>query len=386
MVLLLAIVVAAGGGGTPSPAVPAFSGFNLSLAPGNFWEYRWDYYKNSWAQGSSPTTVNDSGRFWVVLGSPTTIQGTTAYPMTLYGKSRNTDHTFSPRWKYLASANDQLLGSTDGSTLTPFFNAQLGKWAGGGFFSTLPSTLMLAQVGTISAYNTYLTGTAVVAGRSASQSQCQYFPGVGTICGDSSYNYTENEYFREGIGPLGYYYYNTFSSCGGNFCSGATWRHNVGVTASSRTGQANPLVAESEANDSPATADPITMTNPIIGTVTQSTLANAGNTVITVTVVDDNGNTATVSPTVEDWFSFALVSARTVKITLSFEGSPTSDLDMFLMNSTGTTLYGYSVHDNPAKQDQTESISVNLAAGIYRIGIDGYLTPAGAVTYTLQLE
>ncbi len=368
-------------------AVQAFSGFDFALATGDFWEYQWDYYKSSVAQGSSPSTNNDSGRFWVVLGDPTTIQGITSYAVKLYGKSKNTDKTFSPRWKYIAIANNQLLGSIDGTTLTPFFDALTGKWPGGGFFTTLPaSTLSTGKNGSISTYNTFISGAAIVTGRSSSQSQCEYFPGFGTICGDSSYNYTENEYFRPSIGPVGFFYYNTYSSCGGGFCSGATWRHNVGLTASSFNSQTNPLVDEIEPNDSSVIAQSITTASPIIGNVSESTLANVGNTVIGVTYTPDSGGTVTDQPTVEDWYAFTLPSAKTVTITMSFEGSPTSDLDMFLIDSAVTTLFGYSVHDNVTRNEQTETITQNLAAGSYLIGVDGYQTSSGPVTYTLQFE
>ncbi len=59
---------------------------------------------------------------------------------------------------------------------------------------------------------------------------------------------------------------------------------------------------------------------------------------------------------------------------------------MFLMSSTESRYYGYSVHDNVARNDQHEKIVISLGAGSYRIGIDGYLTPGGPVKYTLQLE
>jgi hypothetical protein len=369
-------------------AAPAFGGFDFTLSTGNFWEFRWNYYYYSYAQGGSPSTTKDSGRFWVVLGQPIQIHGITAYEVATYGRSKKREsystQTFGPRWKYIAMSNKQMLGSTDGLTLTPFVDAQAGKWPGGGFFTAIPgTTLTIGQVGTISTYNTYISGTAIVAGRSSSQSQCEYFSGIGTICGDSSYTYTESEYFRPSIGPVGYYYYNTYDDCGGGFCSSAIWQHSAGLTASSFTGQSNPLVSESEANDSPATADPITKASPIVGIIS----ANTGSTVISVTVVDDTGHTVTASPTIEDWYSFTLVSAATVTITLSFEGSPTADLNLYLTNSAGTMVSGgYSVHNNPTRQDQTERITKSLAAGSYRIGVDGYLTPAGAVTYTLQLE
>ena len=372
-------------------ATLVFSGFDFALASGNFWEFRWNYYENSWAQGSSPSITNDSGRFWVVLGTQTTIQGIPAYEVASYGRSKirvsSITRTFGPRWKYIAMANGQMLGSTDGSTLAPFFDAHAGKWPGGGFFTAIPaSTLTIGQVGSISTYNTYLTGTAIVAGRSSSQSQCEYFSGVGTICGDSSYNYTENEYFRPNIGPVGYYYYNASSYSGGGFSSGVTWRHNVGMTASSFTGQAYPLVAESEPNDAPATAQSISKSNPVIGIVSASTMTGVGNSPITVTVVPDTGGSVRITTLVEDWYKFTQPAAGKTVITLSFEGSPAADLDVFLIDAAVTTLYGYSIHDNIVKKDQTETITINsLPAGDYRIGVDAFITPA-AVTYTLQLE
>lgn len=260
--------------------------------------------------------------------------------------------------------------------------------ARGGFFSSFSSnSLVVAKNGTISSSNSYVSGQAVVVERSSSQSQCEYFPGgVGAICGDSSYNYNEKEYYRAGIGPVGYYYYNTFSDCGGNFCSGATWKHNVGLTASSLAGAAFPLQSEVEANDSPYAAQAITASSPIIGSVQKSTYANAGNTPVTVTVTLDGGTSVMISPTVEDWYSFSVASARTVKVKLNFETDPDADLDMYLMDSSGRTLYGYSVHDNPNLKDQNESISASLAAGTYTIGIDGDRTPHGPVSYTLQVE
>ena len=390
-----------GSGGTPPPSSPppasgpAFSGFDFTLAAGNFWEYRWDYYKNSWDQSGGGGTATDTGRFWIQLGSPVQIQGISAYPVTLYGKSGNASKSFAPRWKYLAVNNNQILGSTDGTTLVPIFDAQTGEWPGGGFFSSLPNTLIIAQNGTISPYNNFISGSAIVTGRSASQSQCQYFPGVGTICGDSSYNYQENEYFRSNQGPVGYYYYNTFSDCGGGWCSGATWRHNVGLTASTRTGQANPLVAGRTASNNVSSAMGFTAVHPVIGTIWSTSLVNSNMTTLNVTVVDDNGNTIpNYQPVVEHWYSFSLVSAAKVTITLSFEGSASNtDLDMFLLNSAMTTLYGYSVHNNAARSDQHERIIVqSLPAGTYRIGVDhagpAAVFPASspAVKYTLELE
>lgn len=355
-----------------------------TVGTGDFWEFRWDYYHSSWGGGST----TDTGRFWIVLGQPLSINGITAYQVLTYGKSKGRDsftYGFGPRWNYIAFSDNRILGSLDGVSLVTIMDAQTGGWAGGGFFTSFPEgKLVLSRNGTISNTNTYISGDAIVAQFSGSKSECEVIAGV-TICGDDSYGFDKEEYYRSGIGPVGYYYTYSYMDCGGGFCSGGTWKENVGLTASSFTGQSNPLMNEIEPSDSPATAQPISMGRAIIGNVSDSAYANLGNTVINVNVVDDNGNSVNITSTVEDWYSFTLTAAKTVTITLSFEGSPTADLDVYLMNSTGTSLYGYSIHDNPAKYDQHEKIITNLGPGSYRIGVDGYFTPS-SVKYTLGVE
>jgi hypothetical protein len=374
--------------GVAPPVGPAFSGFNFTFTTGNFWEYRWDYdYSNS--EGGFDA---DTGKFWVVLGPATTIQGINAYALQIYGKSKKREssstRSFGPQWRYIAINNNRIMGSSDGLTLKTIFDAQTGKWAGGGFFTSFPNNLIVAQAGTINSANPFISGSAVVIGRSANQSLCEIIEGQQICTGSYSQSLREYEYYRPSIGPVGYYYSNstyfpdpppmTFN-----------WEHHVGLAASSFTGQTNPLVSENEPDDSAATARSITTTNPIFGTVSQSTLANQGNSVITVNVVPDGGTLISYQTTVEDWYSFTLAATRIVTITLSFEERSDADLDLFLMNSAGTALAAtnsYSIHDNLDRNDQHEVIRVNLAAGSYRIGVDGYITPTSAVRYTLQLE
>ena len=70
---------------------PAISGFDYDLQTGNFWEYRWDYYKNSYAMSSGSTTT-DAGRFRLTLGSTTTIdgiEGNISHSLTINSLARN---------------------------------------------------------------------------------------------------------------------------------------------------------------------------------------------------------------------------------------------------------------------------------------------------------
>jgi hypothetical protein len=389
--LIVFLIMACGGGGgggdtsssspsptdpsTPSPTTPSgpvFSGFDFTLATGSFWEYRWDYYKSVWGSGST----TDAGRFWVVLGQPLQIQGTTAYEIQLYGKSKNKDHAFAPRWKYLAIANNKILGSTDGTTLTTIFDAQRGYWLGGGFFFTvLPTTLIAGKNSSIS--NDYLNAAAIKAGRSASKSECEHYPGIGQICDDNSYDYTESDYFREEVGCLGYYYYNSYTDCGGGFCSGATWKHNVGLTASSFTANTLPLIQELEPNNSPSAPQSITFPGVIRGD------CRVGDANYHLTLPTQNPP----DKYVEDWYRFTLTAPKTIKISLDFEAYTTADLDLYLFDNSSTpALLAFSGKDNPTSKDQNETITKTLPAGTYRIGVDAYATPLGLAKYTLQVE
>jgi hypothetical protein len=258
----------------------------------------------------------------------------------------------------------------------------------------------------------------VAVSQSASEEQCEYFPGVGTICGDSSYSWTEKEYYKEGTGPIGYYYYNSFSDCGGGFCSGATWTHNVGLIVSSLRGDTVDYELETEPNDSPDTAQSANPPAVIKGSgnVTDGTLVRINEAQETETndspgeaqsldlpvlstgdakvgdlsynfVFNYQGNDISVDA--EDWYTFTLSSPQTdLNIKLNFQGSSTADLDLYLFDSSFTTLLAYSIKDNPNTDpnDPTETISATLDPETYVIAVDAYAPPDSSVEYTLDLN
>ncbi|MBU0675880.1 MAG: hypothetical protein KJ950_14680 [Proteobacteria bacterium] len=380
----------------PTTTPPVYSGFNFSLSEGDFWEFSWDYYYQSYAQGSGTKTKNDSGKFWVVLGTPKTINGITAYAVDIYGDSSVTGETddFAPRWTFLALADNVLLGSTNGLTLQTIFDAQAGKWAGGGFFTSISSdTLVTAGSGTIN--NDYLNQSAIKTGRSSSQSQCEYFPGVGNICGDESYNYTENEYFLGGIGPLGYYYYNTASYSGGGFYSSYQWKHNVGLTASSFNGDALPSGllqpingGETEPNDTITQAMPITYGSVITG---QINVTDPGSTNDAITDYLFGLGDTEVRP-LQDWYSITTIGLdpEVIEIQVDFsQHSGATDLDIFLLGDNGTHFWVASISDNEKDAKYSEAVTLTLTGfttpTTYHLGIMAYSTPQ-PTTYTLTLQ
>lgn len=411
------------GGTPPSPPAPppTIEGFNFDLQQGDYWEFEWDYYENSWAQGSSPSTKRRHSRFRVTLGASVLIQGVEAFEVLVSGRNMVGTTEFAPRWRYLAISENKILGGDSTSSLETIFDAQQGNWAGGGFFVSFPSnTLIEAVSGTIN--NDYLTETGYVVERSSALDRCEYFPGYGTICGDESYNYTEREYFQAGIGPLGYYYRNSFEDCGGGFCSGATWEHNIGLVRSSMRGETVSYDIEVEPNNSIATATSIDWSRGLWGdlvdedengpstlitintTAESSNDTSSGAQVFAIPVLinadiwrGDNGETLTISnfpgagqtfsEVVEDWYYFTLTETRTLKFFLDFAGDATADLDFFVVqNTAGYPLRGYGIDDNPALGRPTETISRTLDAGSYWIAVDGYATPSGRVSYTLNVD
>jgi len=395
---------------------PEFTGFDFALAEGDFWEYGWDYYKNSWAQRSSGSTTRDSGTFRVTLGSTKEIDGVTAYGVQVTGRSGVSDKDFAPRWKYLAVNDNQILGSEDGTTLVVLFDAQEGVWPGTGYFTTITSTALLtAEYGQIN--NDYITESSVAVSQSASEEQCENFPGVGNICGDSSYSWTENGYYVEGIGPIGYYYYNSFSDCGGGFCSGATWTHNVGLIASSLRGDTVDYDLEAEPNDSPDAAQSVNLSVDIEGhcgdedggtpitlnetaevepndhpqqtaqTLDQPTIINGDiQDDDTFTAIDFDYGGTNWPRAVEDWYTFTLTSDTTVNVELNHEGQLSTEIQLYLFNDTGTTSMGNILAlDEPIDPTTTtRSITHSLNAGTYLIAIDAWDTDAVRVDYTLD--
>lgn len=408
---------------------PAFAGFDFPLQQGDFWEFSWDASESSYAQGSSGSSAEDRGTFRVTLGSPTVIQGIQAYEIQVTGNSLadllgDTPLSLSPRWSHIAVANNQILGSKDGTTMEVIFDAQTGAWTGGGFFLSFPNdTLIIAETGSIN--NDYISDACLSVGRSRDQSQCETIVGI-TICGDESYSITSKEYFKEGVGPLGYRYRNSFSFSGGGFSSGGTDDTNVGLVASSLRGDTVTYILEVEPNNS--IADAMTLTLPVsvrggsanetgFGGSTSAFLIMAQesepndgqnasqiiqvpNLINGVVQEGDAGTTVTLNPPsipgsyaprIEDWYMLTLLEESSVTATLDFSASTDADLDLFLL-SDGTAHsreLDWSVRDNPnptvAEFNETVRVS-GISPGTYWLAVDAYLTPSGTVPYSLQID
>jgi N-acetylneuraminic acid mutarotase len=222
-----------GGGGGGGGGTPKFTGFDFSLSAGTYWDFYWAYTHLSLVQGSDPTTDVDSGNFRITLGQPASMGGVTAYPVTASGKTTDRGgHNYFPQWQYLAVNNNQILGSVDGAAFKVIFDANTGEWQGGGLFTKFSDTIRLtATSGTIN--NEFTKTSAVSVGRSAGQTQCETIGDITVCPNDTAYDLSEREYYKGGIGPLGYYFRLGWTSSGGGFTTSFTYERNLGLVATS---------------------------------------------------------------------------------------------------------------------------------------------------------
>ena len=411
------------------PSKPAFPGFDFSIQEGDFWEFSWDASESRYAQGSSGSSAEDRGTFRVTLGPPTIILGVQAYEIRVTGNSiadllGDTPVSFTPRWGYIAIKDHQILGSTDGITLEVIFDAKTGLWAGGGFFHAFPAdVLIIAESGSIN--NDFISDTCLSVGRSSRQDQCETIAGK-IICGDRSYTKIAREYFKEGVGPLGYRYLNSFSFSGGGFSSGGSDDYNIGLVASSRWGDNVTHILEVEPNNSVTNAMtlplPVTLeggsanetgfggSTPAFLRMAQETepndsqnasqiiqVPNLINGVIqvgdvsTAVLLNPPGFSLGYTPSIEDWYVFTLAERSNITATLDFSGSTDADLDLFLLHdgSVHNTELDWAIRDNPnpAVAEFKEKVSASgIQPATYWLAVDAYLTPSGAVSYTLQID
>lgn len=214
-----------GGGGTTGP------GMTASLQQGSSWEFFWTIEQTTFAQPSTTTYDTNSGRFSVTLGSPVTIQGTQAYPLVFTGSTGTADKDFKPRWTHLAYANGVLLGSTNGSTLQTILDASKTSMTGGGFFVQFGATESVGiNSGTFT--GNYNTLSGIVVSHSTSEGGCETILGT-TICSDSQTTFSETEYYKDGVGPLGMKRSMSYTSSGGGFYTSTQITHVVELIGTS---------------------------------------------------------------------------------------------------------------------------------------------------------
>ncbi len=205
------------GNGDDGSIHPSISDFNFPLEIGCFWKFKWDYTESEMHDGVWSTTVEMEGTFTVKLVSRKEIQGIPGFGVQVTGDTQK----YRPRWTYVTCWAHQLLGSTNGNSWQILFDAQDGRWYGGGFFNEYTSDLFAsARKGTID--NDYIKSDVYQTGFSTSEQTggCTYYPGIGQVCsGDTQYAGSQNyEYYKKEVGPVGLKYWVVYS-----YSAGMTW-------------------------------------------------------------------------------------------------------------------------------------------------------------------
>jgi hypothetical protein len=420
---------AEGGAGNGAPASAGssgeaaqpvlFDGFDFALQEGDFWEYGWTTDSSSYAQGSDGSSSTSTGTLRITLGPPSSIGDVTAYAIEYSGSG------FVPRWTHLAVSDNRLLVSNDGETFAVLFDAR-GTWPGSGFFATFSADILYtATEGTLT--NEYYDGPALVVQQSNESGQCEYFSDVGTICGsDTQESFDEREFYLEGVGPVGYSYSSSYSSCGGGFCSGSSTSHELGLVASSLRGDSVDYDLEVEPNDAPSEAQALSL--PVHATAT-GTLddENATEVIVTSTLEEQEPNDSSLAPQlltapavveatmasedaaatllfpydgvdyqamVQDWYTFDVALDTNILVTLDHAIADDKNIGLLLfasegvvpVDADGTTLTG----DTPLALDTTTTtpklLSGPLVAGSYLLAVTGVALPASAAAdYTLSV-
>jgi hypothetical protein len=238
---------------TPPPTAiveaPLIPGYDLDLQAGDFWRFRWEWADRSCSQGSGCRTSEDDGVFQVSLGESAVNNGVEMFEVISVGESVYADgditHSFAPEWSYIGiNENRIVVSKTVSSKLVTLFDAQTGVWPGSSFFSGRFSDDVLVQAypGSLSGSHEFATWDGVETGpwdfvRSADTGgECSLFDGRILCPTEEKFDYTQNEYYRPGVGPFGYIYNYSASFSGGGLSSSFATEERVALIASSFTG------------------------------------------------------------------------------------------------------------------------------------------------------
>lgn len=208
---------------------PEIEGFQLEFSTGDFWEFYWFEEIVTSAQGDISTRT-DNGSFRVTLKESRTIGQIEAFALEITGN--NLEGYPGPRWTYLASQNNVLFGSLDGITLDTIFNAQDGVWKGGGFFASFDEE---ATVNVLSSEieNEFIETNGIAVSYQEGQTICEVIDGERICANDEAFTIRVNDFFKAGIGPIGYNLSRNVFDQGGGFTTTFDSRLEIGLAATS---------------------------------------------------------------------------------------------------------------------------------------------------------
>lgn len=291
-----------------------------ALQQGTYWEFMANTKAVTFAQGSGTTTATDFGRFRLTLGAPVQISSVTMYPVVLSGDANVGGTNYAPQWTHIGISNGAILGSIGGGSLQVIFHGTATSGLSDGFF------INFAANETVNASNSTFTGdyntlSAIRVGHSLADGGCETILGY-TICQDTSTTFSENEYYKDGVGPLGFKRDATYTYSGGGFYTSHTFNDSIELVGTSLT----------PADNSTINPPPWNEVAPL-STARKNHAATAYNGKVYVFGGHDPSNALLSSVEVYDPVANAWTAGTSLPVALSFHRAETTGSRTFLIGS-----------------------------------------------------
>ena len=188
------------GGGGSGGSGSAGAAITASLATGSYLEFLATSSSTS-STSAGTTSSNDYGTFRIALGSPMVVGGVSGFTVTVTGKTAVGGVDFRPSWTFLGLSGQRWVGSSDNTTLVTLYDPSLPAGTTGFFLDVPPPRTVSAAAATFDgAYNDY---TGIALRDATSDGGCQTVASQ-TICSDSTTTFSQAEYLKDGIGPVGF--------------------------------------------------------------------------------------------------------------------------------------------------------------------------------------
>ena len=183
----------------------------IVLKEGDYWKYKWQEVQTSYAEGESATVTTYFDTFTLTLGAKVVVNGVEAFPLVLSGEG----DTHTPRWRYLSLADDGSLLGSSGDAFETIYSATENVWYGGGFFINFKDTDAVTVRSTT--YNgIYNSFEAQELTFKDSSGGCEYILDH-TLCSESSADTAIQEYYKQGLGPVGLFEHSYYTYSGGGY-------------------------------------------------------------------------------------------------------------------------------------------------------------------------